>query len=384
MKRNTALVNGANSMPLGTNNRMAARDEADKKRKRSEEPAEEPFKDEKKAKGVNGDAMKPAKQSKAKDKTFAESVTAPAKEKEKKSKKEKKDRKLEVAVEPVVETAIKEKKSKKEKKAEVSLQPVAKLDSKTKRSRKEQKLESTSELVVAHEPEKKKSKKSNKSDEPELSSGSSDLESDAAPSSDTDSSSNSDSGSDVDSNSDYDSVTDSVNESIEDSTDDEMYGEDTLGENSAKPINIIKVVDGIAIPAPQPIIREKKKKLPAKVIREQHKQEREELSRKIAMENKRKAIAEGTFDFEAEDRRKKERQIDKTVKLELMRRDNNGEFGPKLPHPSALLKIEKEIAKDLKKKGPMSDDDYLEAEKKAMHARLLVCPFFIHYFLFRY
>ena len=137
------------------------------------------------------------------------------------------------------------------------------------------------------------------------------------------------------------------------------------------PANTIKIVEGIAIPVPEPIIREKKKKEPAKVVRERRKREREEKAHLNALENRKKAIADGTFDFKADEIRKKERQIDKFVKAEIQRRENASEFGPKLPHPSILLKFEKEIEKELKKQKLLGD---LDAERRMMHEKLIVCP----------
>jgi hypothetical protein len=130
-----------------------------------------------------------------------------------------------------------------------------------------------------------------------------------------------------------------------------------------------KVVDGIEIPAPQPIIREKKKKESAKEVRERRKGEQAELAKQNFIENKRKAIEEGTFDYEADERRKKERELERMVKEELQRRENTGEFGPKLPHPSVLLKYEKEIEKELKKLGKVGDEDLA---KEMMHDKVNV------------
>jgi hypothetical protein len=369
MKRNTALVNGANSMPLGTNNRMASLGQADNKRKRSEEPAEEPARIEKKSKGVNGNAVTAVKKlsTEQEDKDVS-SVATPAKDK--KGKKEKK-------AEAVSEPLAKQEKAKKEKKAEVAIEPivetvVAEKEGRKKKIKKEKKIKAAATPVVElPAKEEKRSKKGSKVAETEFESSS---PSDSV--SDGESSADSQSSGDLDSDFDISSDTDSLDLNVEDSTDDEMYADDKSElrpiEN-ARPANIIKVVDGVAIPAPEPIVREKKTKVPAKVLREQRKQAREEEARRNAIEMRKKAIAEGTFDFEADKRRKKERQVDRIVKWEIIRRENAGEFGPKLPHPSILLQIEKEISKDFKRKGMLGDE---EAEKKAMHARLIVGTFY--------
>ncbi|TLD38235.1 Nitrate transporter [Venturia nashicola] len=128
-----------------------------------------------------------------------------------------------------------------------------------------------------------------------------------------------------------------------------------------------KVVDGIIIPAPQPIIREKKKKESARETRERRAKEKAEAQRQAFLENKQKALEEGTFDFEADAKRKKERELERMVKEELRRREATGEFGPKLPHPSVLLKYEKEVEKELRVMGKLGD---LEMEKKLMHAKV--------------
>ncbi|QDS70908.1 hypothetical protein FKW77_006357 [Venturia effusa] len=128
-----------------------------------------------------------------------------------------------------------------------------------------------------------------------------------------------------------------------------------------------KVVDGIVIPPPKPIIREKKKKESAREVRERRARERTEAQRQAYLENKQKAIENGTFDFEADAKRKKEHELERMVKEELRRREAAGEFGPKLPHPTILLKYEKEVEKELKKLGRIGD---LELEKKLMHEKV--------------
>jgi hypothetical protein len=128
-----------------------------------------------------------------------------------------------------------------------------------------------------------------------------------------------------------------------------------------------KVVDGIEIPAPQPIIREKKKKESAKEVRERRSREKAEQGRQSFLENKKKALEEGTFDYEADEKKKKERELERMVKEELRRREDTGEFGPKLPHPSMLLKYEKEVEKELKRLGKVGD---LELEKQMMHDKV--------------
>jgi hypothetical protein len=370
MKRNTNLVNGANSMPLGTNNRMTAlQGGGENKRKRSEEPAEAPTQIEKKGKWVSDDAKKPAYQLQKKAEVIAVPIAAPIEEKKLKKvqdaepatqlvvepakvKKSKKDIKIEPVVEPVVMVSVKEKSSKKKRKSDVLPEPVVELSKERKKSKKEVEL---AEEKLSSEA----SESSDLDSETELSSNS-----------DSNSDSDSDSGSGLDSELDLDSDTDTLDLTVEDSTDDEMYAEIKPASNTTTmPRNIIKVVDGIHIPAPESLIREKKQKKPARVIREERKEAREEEARRIAIANKKKAIEDGTFDFAADARRKKERQVDRIVRSEIIRRENQGEFGPKLPHPAVLLKIEKEIIKDLKKQGLEGDE---EAEKKAMHARLIV------------
>lgn len=130
-----------------------------------------------------------------------------------------------------------------------------------------------------------------------------------------------------------------------------------------------KVVDGIVIPAPQPIIREKRKKESARETRERRAREKTEAQRQAFLESKQKALEDGTFDFEADAKRKKERELERMVKEELRRREATGEFGPKLPHPSMLLKYEKEVEKELKQLGKLGD---LELEKKLMHEKVNV------------
>jgi len=142
-----------------------------------------------------------------------------------------------------------------------------------------------------------------------------------------------------------------------------------LGAQEEPELKKPKVVDGVEIPVPTPIIRDKKKKESAKEVRERRKREHAEETRQNAMENKQKAIAEGTFNFEEDERKKKERELNRMVKEELQRRENQGEFGPKLPHPSVLLKYEKEIEKELKQMGKLGD---VELEKQMMHDKVNV------------
>lgn len=105
----------------------------------------------------------------------------------------------------------------------------------------------------------------------------------------------------------------------------------------------IKIVDGIAIPKPAPIRKsEKKKHEPARVIRAKQREERKAEARKNALENRKKQIEEGTFDWEADERRRKERQLNQMVKAEIAKRERAGEFGVVLPHPSVMLQMEKE------------------------------------------
>lgn len=154
---------------------------------------------------------------------------------------------------------------------------------------------------------------------------------------------------------------------------------ETVAEQRAAPIEEpepkkSKVVNGIVIPAPQPIIREKKKKESARETRERRAREKTEAQRQAFLENKQKAIEDGTFDFEADAKRKKEHELERMVKEELRRREATGEFGPKLPHPSMLLKFEKEVEKELKAMGRVGD---LELEKKLMHAKVGVRGFYL-------
>jgi hypothetical protein len=130
-----------------------------------------------------------------------------------------------------------------------------------------------------------------------------------------------------------------------------------------------KIVDGIVIPAPKPIIREKKKKESAGAVRERRKQEKAEQAKQNFLENRKKAIEEGTFDYEADQLKKKERELERMVNEELERREKAGEFGPILPHPSILLRYEKEVEKELKRLGKVGD---LELEKKLMHDKVNV------------
>jgi hypothetical protein len=146
---------------------------------------------------------------------------------------------------------------------------------------------------------------------------------------------------------------------------------EVVAEPAAEPeqpeLKKFKVVDGIEIPAPQPIIREKKKKESAKEVRERRAKEKAEQARQSFLENKKKALDEGTFDYEADEKRKKDRELERMVKEELRRREDTGEFGPKLPHPSILLKYEKEVEMELKKLGKIGD---LELEKQMMHDKV--------------
>lgn len=105
----------------------------------------------------------------------------------------------------------------------------------------------------------------------------------------------------------------------------------------------VKIIEGIAIPKPTPIRKnEKKKHVPARVIRAQQREERKEEARRNAIEKRKKQIEEGTFDWEADELRRKERQLNQMVKAEIMKRERAGEFGVVLPHPSVMLKMEKE------------------------------------------
>jgi hypothetical protein len=314
-KRNTSLVNGANSMPLGNNRFMAAQNNSDIKPEHSEEPVQiTSNKPENKAKALDSDAAKPRKD---------------------KSKKRKHEDEGDLAVKPTVETG--------------AVQEPAR---KPKKVKKEVVVESEVESLIDSEID-------------------SEIDSD------------SDSGSDSD-----DSDTNSATDSDEDSNDDSERGSDDssddVSENEAPKysnghsqtnyisgtaLNVIKVVDGISIPAPEIVIKEKQKKTPARVVRETRKMERKEKARQNAIEAKGQAIAEGTFDHDAEERKRRERAIDKIVKHELKRREQAGEFGPLLPHPTVLLKFEKEIAKELKGTDQLGDP---EVEKRMMHEKLIV------------
>jgi hypothetical protein len=142
---------------------------------------------------------------------------------------------------------------------------------------------------------------------------------------------------------------------------------ETVPEPEEPELKKFKVIDGIEIPAPQPIIREKKKKESAKEVRDRRAKDKADKAREQFLESKKKALEEGTFDFEADEKRKKERELERMVKEELRRREDAGEFGPKLPHPSILLKYEKEVEKELKKLGKVGD---LELEKQMMHDKV--------------
>lgn len=105
----------------------------------------------------------------------------------------------------------------------------------------------------------------------------------------------------------------------------------------------VKIIDGIAIPKPPPLKKkEKMKHAPARVIRAQQRDERKEEARQNAIEKRKKQIEEGTFDWEADELRRKERQLNQMVKAEISKRERAGEFGVVLPHQSVMLKMEKE------------------------------------------
>jgi len=120
--------------------------------------------------------------------------------------------------------------------------------------------------------------------------------------------------------------------------------EQALYESSeARTAKKVKLVEGIALPKPPPIKKsEKKRHLPAKAIRAQQRQEAKEEARKNTFEKRKTEIADGTFDWEAEELRRKTRQLNRMVTAEIAKRERDGEFGVVLPHPSLMLKLEKE------------------------------------------
>lgn len=81
--------------------------------------------------------------------------------------------------------------------------------------------------------------------------------------------------------------------------------------------------------------KRKREKEPRELVRKRRKEEASERARANAAEKKQKAIEEGTFDYEAEERRKKERHVNSLVKRNIEKRLKAGEFGPILPHPNS-------------------------------------------------
>jgi hypothetical protein len=104
-----------------------------------------------------------------------------------------------------------------------------------------------------------------------------------------------------------------------------------------------KIINGVEIPIP--MLVPKKKHIPARVLRAKLKQKRREEATIKRLNHREQAIAEGTWDFEKEIQRKKENQIEREIKAEIKKRELAGEFGPVLPSPAELLKMEKEADK---------------------------------------
>ncbi|MBE7180244.1 MAG: hypothetical protein INR71_03385 [Terriglobus roseus] len=82
--------------------------------------------------------------------------------------------------------------------------------------------------------------------------------------------------------------------------------------------------------------KRKKEHVPAKEVRKKRKLKQVEESRENAKKNRQQAIADGTFDYEADEVRRKEHEINKIVKANIEKRLRAGEFGPILPHPSSF------------------------------------------------
>jgi hypothetical protein len=104
-----------------------------------------------------------------------------------------------------------------------------------------------------------------------------------------------------------------------------------------------KIINGVEIPIP--MLVPKKKHIPARVLRAKLKQKRREEVNIKRLKHREEAIAEGTWDFEKETQRKKEKQIEREIKSDIKMRELAGEFGPVLPSPAELLKMEKEADK---------------------------------------
>jgi hypothetical protein len=111
----------------------------------------------------------------------------------------------------------------------------------------------------------------------------------------------------------------------------------------APPAKKARVVIGISIPPPEPLKEQEKER--AKARRAREKQELREANKAARIKARRQAMDEGTFDFEKDERRRQEIEISRIVNTEIRKRTLQEEFGPVLPTPTELLKIEKDAAK---------------------------------------
>jgi hypothetical protein len=110
----------------------------------------------------------------------------------------------------------------------------------------------------------------------------------------------------------------------------------------------VRIVKGVEIPIPKLLSVTQKVHIPARVLKARLKQQRRDELTIARWKAREEAMASGAFDWEADAKKKKERRIDREVKAEIRRRELAEEFGPVLPSPADLLRMEK----DAEKAGP--------------------------------
>jgi hypothetical protein len=107
----------------------------------------------------------------------------------------------------------------------------------------------------------------------------------------------------------------------------------------------LKIVDGIIIPPPDDLNKKKEKKEPARKKRMREEHEKQHQLRLEALKAKAQAMKDPNYDWEKEERGRIEARINREVKAEILKRELAEEFGPILPSPADLLKMEKEADK---------------------------------------
>jgi hypothetical protein len=106
-----------------------------------------------------------------------------------------------------------------------------------------------------------------------------------------------------------------------------------------------KTIGDIEDPVPITLELQEEKPLSENIAREEDKQLGLGLLDKSQSRKRQQSSTNGTPNIDSVERKKKEQQVERMIKAEIKRRERAEEFGPILPSPSQLLKLEKAAAK---------------------------------------